>query len=267
MIFTRCFLASILVSLLLGACSVLELPVVEGAGPVPTAELPAAATGTPTIVWFPASPTPAPLSFATYTATPEMRPGVGNTTVSDSFTDAKLWDTATSNEGSASVERNRLTLAVQPEVYLFSLRHGLSLDDFYAEITARPNLCRGADDYGVLIRASVVVYYRFSLNCNGMAQVDRISAGSRQLLQSAVPSGDAPRGSPGEVRIGVWAVESEMRLFLNGRYQFTVTHPSPRSGTIGVFARSAGDTPVTITFSDLTIQDVSYAPPTRTLAP
>ena len=77
-----------------------------------------------------------------------MRPGVGQTTLSDSFTDAGLWDTAASDKGSASVDRNRLTIVVQPEVYLFSLRRGLSVDDFYAEVTASLNLCRGADDYG-----------------------------------------------------------------------------------------------------------------------
>jgi hypothetical protein len=196
-----------------------------------------------------------------------MRPGIGQTTLRDSFEDEALWDTAASNKGSASIDRGRLTLAVQPEVYLFSLRHSLNVDDFYAEITARPNLCRGTDDYGLLIRASRVAYFRFSLSCNGMVQVDRISAGTRQSLQTPAPSGDAPRGSPGEVRIGVWADGPEMRLFLNGRYQLTVKNPAPRAGTIGVFVRSAGDTPVTVNFLDLTIQEITYVPSTATPMP
>ena len=262
----RSFLSLLLTALLAG-CSVLELPALPTSTPAAPEKPTPTAAGTATIVWFPPSPTPVPPSFATYTPTPEMRPGVGNTTLSDSFTDPDLWESRASPQASASVERNRLTLAVQPGVYLFSLRRGLALDDFYAEITARPSLCRGADDYGLLIRASGSAYYRFSLTCNGTVQADRISAGTRQSLQGALPSGDAPRGSPGEVRIGVWAVGAEMRLFLNGRYQFSINNPNMRTGTIGVFARSGGDTPLTVTFSDLVIQDVSYIPPTRTPMP
>jgi hypothetical protein len=268
MIFTRRFLASLLLCAALAACSVPEAPGDPNAAEEATAtgtleKVP----GTPTIDWFPATPTLTPPPFATHTATPEMHPGVGQTTLSDSFTDEELWDTTTSDKGSANIDRNRLTLAVQPKVYMISLRHKLALNDFYAEITARPNLCRGDDDYGLLVRANAVAYYRFALSCNGMVKAERISVGTRQPLQEAVLSGDAPRGSPGEVRIGVWAVGTEMRLFLNGRYQFTVRNPNYRSGTIGVFARAAGDTPVTINFSDLVIQEVDYAPPPATLTP
>ena len=119
---------------------------------------------------------------------------------------------------------------------------------------------REGDDYGVLIRANAVAYYRFALSCKGTVRAERISSGTRQILQDWLPSGDAPRGSPGEVRIGVWAAGNEMRLFLNGRYQFSVRNPNYRSGTIGVFARAAGDTPVTVNFSDLVIRAVEYAP-------
>ena len=269
MIFKSQFLLFLLLPGLLAGCGL--LPVLPESTPTPVGTESFVSfpqpTATPTIDWFPASPTPSPLPYATLTATPEMRPGVGQTTLSDSFTDAGLWDTAASDKGSASVDRNRLTIVVQPEVYLFSMRRGLSVDDFYAEVTASLNLCRGADDYGVLIRASRAAYFRFSLNCDGMVQADRISAGSRQQLQRPVLSGDAPHGAPGEVRIGVWASGSQMRLFLNGRYQFTITHPAPRNGTIGVFARSAGDTPISINFTDLVIQDVAYSPATRTPAP
>ncbi len=268
MIFTRRFLASLLLCAALAACSVLDLPGGLQAAVTPTlTPTIVEPTGTPTIDWFPATATNTSPPYATQTATPEMRPGLGQITLSDSFTDEEVWNTAVSDDGRASVDRNRLTLAVQPEVYMLSLRRGPVLGDFYAEITARLNLCRGGDDYGLLVRATAVAYYRFSLTCNGTVRADRVSVGTRQSLQEEVPSGDAPRGSPGEVRIGLWAVGSEMRLFLNGRYQFTVRNTNYRSGTIGVFARSAGDTPVTISFSDLAIQDVEYAPPPPTPKP
>ncbi len=58
-----------------------------------------------------------------------------------------------------------------------------------------------------------------------------------------LPSGDVPPGAPGEVRIGMWAVGPDMRLFLNGRYQFSITDKSYPIGTIGVFVNSAGEYP------------------------
>jgi hypothetical protein len=162
------------------------------------------------------------------------------------------------------VENNRLTLAVQPGVYFISLRHNLVLDDFYAEITARTSLCRSANDYGLLIRAVPVAYYRYALSCDGNMRLERVSVSERHPLYLRTPSADAPSGAPAEVRLGVWAVGPEMRFFLNGRWQFTYNDPNLSSGTLGVFARSAGDTAVTVSFSDLVVRSVSYALPTVT---
>lgn len=216
---------------------------------------------TSTTVWFPPSVTPSPAAYSTYPPTPEMRPGIGITFLTDDFSNKTQWDTATSDQGSAAIEDNKLILAAQGKVYLMSLRHDLSLDDYYAEITARPSLCRGDDTYGVLVRANAVAYYRFALSCNGTTGAERISVGTRQLLQSPLPSGDVPPGSPGEARIGIWAVGRDIRLFLNGRYQFSINDGSNPIGTIGVFVNSAGDSPLIVTFSDLTIQRVNFTAP------
>ncbi len=116
---------------------------------------------------------------------------------------------------------NRLSLAVQPGYYLSSMRRELPLSDFYAEITARPSLCRGDDNYGVIARGVGSSFYRFVLTCNGEIRAERISGGTRLPIYDPVPSGDVAR-PPQEVRIGIWAVGEEMRLFLNDRYQFSV---------------------------------------------
>ena len=224
------------------------------------------ATPTETIVWFPASATATQLLFPTYTGTPDMSPGIGRVTLEDDFSDEEVWDIAKSDNGSASINRNRLTLAVQPGYYLASMRRELPLSDFYAEITARPSLCRGEDNYGMVVRGVGSSFYRFVLACNGMIRAERISGGTRLPLQESIPSGDAP-GAPGEVRMGIWAVENEMRLFLNERYQFSIVDPSFPIGAFGVFVRSTGETPVTVTFSDLTVYDVHYTLPTKTPIP
>jgi hypothetical protein len=192
-----------------------------------------------------------------------MSPGIGRMTLEDDFSDDDVWDTAKSDNGSAVINRNRLTLAVQPGYYLSSMRRELPLSDFYAEITARPSLCRGEDNYGLIIRGVGSSFYRFLLNCSGLVWAERISGGTKLTIYEPVSSGDAP-GAPGEVRIGMWAVGSEMRLFLNERFQFSVTEGTFPIGAFGVFVRSTDETPVTVLFSDLTIYDVNYTPPTRT---
>ena len=234
----------------------------------PTETPPPSATPTPTetIVWFPPSATATQLAMPTYTGTPDMSPGIGRVMLEDDFSDESVWDTAVSDHGSASLNRNHLTLVVQPGYYMASMRRELPLSDFYAEITARPSLCRGEDNYGFVVRGVGSSFYRFVLSCNGQVRAERISGGTRLPIQEPLLSWDAP-GAPGEVRIGIWAVGREMRLFLNGRFQFGVSEPTFPSGALGVFVRSTGETPVTVTFSDLAVYEVDYVLPTKTPIP
>ncbi len=243
-------------TLLISSCSTLDAILATPTFSIPTqTPLPS-----PTYNWFPASETPTPGAFSTQLPTPEMRPGLGTITLTDSLTRASLWDTATSDEASAEVLSGQINLAAQRKVFMYSLRHNLSVNNFYAEITARPNLCRGNDTYGILIRANAVAYYRFALSCDGNVSAERNSGSKRQELQSPLPSGDVPPGAPGQVRIGVWAVGTEMRLFLNDHFQFSITDANYPNGTIGVFVNSTSDNPIVVSFSDLTIRDVDYSP-------
>lgn len=256
MMFLRFFTLILITGIGSSACAFTDnlnatpTPIILTETPVPTS----------TIVWFPPSITPSPAAFATYPPTPEMRPGLGAMLVTDDFSKKSLWNTAVSDQGSAAINDNQLNLAAQGNVYMLSLRHDLVVSNYYAEITARPNLCRPDDSYGFLVRANAVAYFRFALYCNGTVSAERISVDTRELLQTPVLSGDVPPGAPGEVRIGVWAVGTEMRLFLNGRYQFSIDNPNYPSGTVGVFVNSGGDNPIIVSFSDLTVQEVNFTP-------
>ena len=229
--------------------------------PMPATETP---VPTSTIVWFPPSATPTSQFLATKAPTPEMRPGLGADLVTDDFSDPFLWDIAVSNEASSIINDQRLTLAAKSQVTMTSLRGNLLIENYYAEITAQPSLCRGEDSYGFLIRANGGSYYRFALACDRTVRAERVSNSVRLVLQQPLPSGDVPPGAPGNVRIGIWAVGRELRLFLNGRFQFSINDPSFPIGTVGVFVRSAGETPVIVSFSDLVIQEVDYVLPTAT---
>ncbi|HND48968.1 MAG TPA: hypothetical protein PLQ75_09845 [Anaerolineales bacterium] len=256
-------LRSGLLALLLTSCSALDEMLATNT-PSPATETPAP---TSTIIWFPPSATPTLQFLSTKAPTPEMRPGLSNELLRDDFSSPFDWDVVTSNDASAVMQDNRLTLAVQSQVYMTSLRHDTLLTDYYAEITAQPSLCKGEDSYGFLIRADGGSYYRFALACDGTVRAERVSNSVRLVLQKPIPSGDVPPGAPGNVRIGVWIVGNEMRLFLNGRFQFSINDPSFPIGTVGVFVRSAGETATIVSFSDLVIQEVDYIPPTPTATP
>lgn len=232
-----------------------EYPIQNNVPSTSTAKPPTA-----TIVWFPPTETPTAQPFVTKAPTPERKPGVGDLSVSDDFSSPTLWNPAVSEDATVDLSQNRLTIAVQPGVNAFRIRKGPVLTDFYVEITARPSLCRGPDEYGLLFRApSNVAYYAFVLSCNGTARAERVRFSRSYPLHPAVPSADVPMGAPGKVRLGVWVSGSEMRYFLNGRYQFSTTDPTYKSGAVGAFAHSLGETPVTVLFSDLSVYDVIYS--------
>jgi len=259
----RLFILLLLFGLpLINACLPLNsIPATEP--PLPTDTPPPTAT----IDWFPASATPTLKVLPTNTATPEMNPGIGQELINDNFSDKTLWDTVDSDLASSTIKDNHLTLAVEPGFSVVSLRREGTFGDFYAEITVHIRLCRADDSYGIIIRSIGDSFYRFILSCNGLIHVERIKSSVRLSLSESIPSADVPMGAPGEVRIGMWAVGGEMRLFLNGRYQFSVMEKTFPSGAFGVFAQSRGDSPVTVTFSDLKVYDVNYIAPTMTPSP
>lgn len=258
-------LLALLTVFMLSACA----PAVEQTPPSLPTE-PPTATATPTIIWFPATNTPTPLPPSSPSPTPPSLPGVGSLLLQDDFSDPALWNTRTSEQAFIAIENNRLYLAARaPKLLIISDRRDTPLlTDFYAEVTARTSLCAPGDEYGMLVRFnSFQDFYRFTINCDGTIRADRVQGGTSLPMQPPVTSGDAPRGAPGEARIGVWVSGTEFRFFLNGRYQFTINDPLLRSGGLAVFARAGGETQLGVNFSDLTIHSVSYASPTPTVTP
>jgi hypothetical protein len=223
--------------------------------------LPPTVTATPTVVWFPPTATFTPYPTVVIEPTPEQRPGIGDMILEDDFSDPQVWTSSISEEGSVALGVNELTIAIaenNERAYLVSTRIEPSLSDFYMEITANPMMCRGKDEYGVLLRvASQADYYRFSLSCDGSVRMDRIYHGQATSPQTWLLSGAVPPGAPSSSRLGVWAVGDEMRFFVNDEYQFTVTDPLLPSGLLGVFARSASDMAVTVNFSNLVVYTVT----------
>lgn len=212
-------------------------------------------TPTSTPVWFPPTPTNTPRPTTAITPTVDVQPKYGKALFQDKFKDPKQWTLGSKPAGSVALGGGELTIAVsQPGGYLFSVRQGTALADFYAEVTASPSICKGGDEYGMLVRVSESVeFYRFALTCDGQARVDRYVSGRASSPQPPVLSGAVPPGAPSESRLAVLAISSELSFFANGEYLFSVHDPSLPSGTLGVFAHSNGQTAVTVNFSDLQV--------------
>lgn len=258
--------AGISVLALLSGCAA-PAPVIFTATPEPTATNTIEPTAT--IIWFPATATYTPYPTREITPTVNLRPELGEILLEDDFTGDE-WQTGRSPQGSVAYGNGELTLAVSAEEgTLLSLRSVPQFDDFYLEINVQPSLCRSGDAYGLLLRASSPGdLYRLLINCDGSLRLERLK-GSRSLaLQDWTPSGQLPPGGFLETRLGVWAGGEEIRVLINDELQFVINDPVWTSGQVGVYARAAGTTPLTVSFSDLVVYSIDPgAPPLQSSPP
>jgi hypothetical protein len=211
---------------------------------------------TPTTDWFPATPTHTVIPTLAMTATPEMLTDIGNVILEDTFTDEAQWALFRRPSGTAALGNDELTLAISaPRTYISSQRQGTVLSAYFLEITASPNLCREGDSYGVLVRIqSETDYARLVLNCSGFLRFERVHNNEVVVLQDWTASGQVRPGAPIEYRLGIWSAGEELRIFVNGAFQFSTQENTLLNGGVGVFARSAGETAVSVSFSELSVR-------------
>jgi hypothetical protein len=186
-----------------------------------------------------------------------MRPGVGSLLVDNLLSGESQWQTGRFSAGNITLVNDTITLAIQqPKTSLLSLEMKNTLRDFYLETKINIGLCKSNDVYGLVVRAiSEYNYYRFLVDCQGYARAERVRDGATTLMQDWMPTG-LPPGAPLDVSLGIWVSGSEMRLFANNAYIFSVKDPVFTDGTVGIFARADGDSPVTVSFSEMTISSV-----------
>lgn len=240
----------------LSAC----LPEPPSPTPVPPTTTPTVTpTITPTIVWFPPTPTHTPAPTIRIAPTQDTSPVYGAEILADPFTNKTLWQTSQTTGGNITYGDGELTLAVSdPKATLISLRKSPQLSDFYLEMDVTPSLCRGGDNYGVLIRAgSNQNFYRVMISCSAQVRLERYRNAYTAPLVDWIGSGQLFPDALGTSRLGIYAVGSELRIYINRVLQFVTRDPAFTSGNLGVYARSAGDTPLTVSFSNLTVYEVT----------
>jgi hypothetical protein len=240
-------------SLLLSACVAATPAPMPTLTPEPTSTL-APATVLPT-VWFPPTATFTPFPTPERTPTEAIEIEYGPVLFQDDFSDPSQWESRISGEGKASLANNEMAIVItEPHGFYFSLRRAPDLGDFYLEITASPTLCMGEDEYGLMLRvASEGDYYRYSLSCDGQVRLDRIYKGGAGTLVDWKPGAGVPPGAPSSARLGVRMQGEEMRFFVDGLEQFSISDPLLPIGRVGLFGRSASENAVTVGFSDLVV--------------
>lgn len=268
-------LLALLVLVLLAGCSG---PGFAAQGtPTPTEEALAPPTAAPletpteTIVWFPPTDTPTPRPTATVQPTQDMRPGLGAQILTDPFLNTAFWPTYRIPAGSVGYGNGELTLAVhQPRELLSTLRKDTVLEDFYLEVSVEPSLCRGADNFGLLFRSlSEWNTYRFAISCEGQIRIERVRNGSVYPLKDWAPGEMLLPANTRTMRLGLLAAGEEFRFFIDDIYQFSVRDPIFTSGQVGLFARSTGETALTVSFQDMAVWavDAESVRPTATPEP
>lgn len=243
--------------LMMGFLSACIAPTAEPTPFPPTETATITPTVTATIDWFPATATPTLRPTQVIEPTPEMRPGVGSLLVDNLLSSGSQWQTGRFSAGNITLVNDKLTIAIQqPKSSLLSLEMKNILRDFYLETKVNIGLCKSNDVYGLVVRAiSEYNYYRFLVDCQGNARAERVRDGATTLMQDWTPTG-LPPGAPLDVSLGIWVVGSEMRLFANNAYIFGVKDPVFTDGTVGIFARADGDSPVTVSFSEMSVSSV-----------
>jgi hypothetical protein len=216
-------------------------------------------TATATIVWFPPTSTYTPFPTRQIEPTQEMRPAIGQVIFSDDFTSTGSWPTQRADAGSVAYNLQELSFAVKaPRGHVFSLLPEPRFDNFYLEVNAQPSICRTADSYGIHLRSAAAREgYRLVINCSGQLRFERETNYTTTPLQDWTPSGQILPGMLLKNRIGIWAVGREIRVFVNDVFQFAVQDRLFTEGQIGFFARAAGDLPITVSFSDLTVSAIN----------
>ena len=213
-----------------------------------------------TPIWFPPTETPTPIPSLTLRATQDLRPGIQAQPTTDSFSPGG-WQTFKNEAGQAAYGQSELTLAVSLDKgTLSSLRISPLPGDSYLEITATPSLCQGADIFGLYLRAaSLGNGYRLLVTCAGLLRLERLNHNELVVLQDWIPGVGILPGGLLPLRLGIWAYGKELRIFANDEFQFSTLDPLWSAGQLGVYARAASASPLTVSFSNLTVRALDPA--------
>ncbi|MFW5713055.1 MAG: hypothetical protein ACOCYU_00105 [Brevefilum sp.] len=224
----------------------------------PTATSTATPIPSPTIDWFPDTPTPTFAAIVTPTPQPTLEGtlvGITELLVDDQFTDESQWQTPQTQSGNAAFGTQNLSLAVaRPDTTLVSLSQYSLSPNFYLEMTVQTSLCEPLDQFGILFwHESNNDFYRLIINCAGQYRLELVQRGQNFVVHDWEAASQMALSAPATNRLALWVHNGTLQFFINDVIQFEEQIAKDRSGPLGVFARTVLGQAVTIRFSDLQI--------------
>jgi len=216
-------------------------------------------TTTPTIQWFPATATPMAVAQSTATPDPANQLVFGQPLFADTFTGGSNWQDSQTQSGIVTAKDGAITLAVKTaQGSLVTLRENTLLNNFYLETTVkRVAFCNENDQIGVLFRAQDAQnFYRVMINCQGTVALQQMVGGTPTMLVDWKPSSQVPSGLWMPFKIGIWTYGRSIRVYINDQLFLDDTRDTFASGGIGFSAKAVGDTPLTVSFSELNVYQV-----------
>ena len=268
-----------LVGVLLAACQAGPTATPEPQAPVPTDTAPAeptatetapsptatsaataTATATPTET---ASPTPAATDTAPVPATPDPNQGVGDVVYNETFDGTQGWGWGFSDDAVAFTTENGAVKAVTTvgdAGWRVTIGPGASWLDQQIVLKTDTTACTENDEFGLLYRGAlddqtgILNGYVFKVTCGGKASVDVIRDNQPSVLVQPL---DVSVNKTGENTLTVWAGRGEMRYYINGVYVATAQDSTFTSGRLGLFVRDRNGGGMTVSFTDLTVRNVT----------
>lgn len=240
-----------------------EPPVVTATAPAPT--LQSTQTQEPTDAGVTeASPTTESSPTATLAPTPTLsssdpRAALGEPTFTDSFDDYDNWSFSDDEHTGMTVNDGRLEMvAFNPDFWEGWTITWVSGVDFYAEMTAAPQNCSGADRYGILFRAAndASEGYLFGFTCDGQYSL-RIWNGDEFLeVVDWTASPHIKAGAGNTNRVGVLTDSDSIKLYANGNLLQEVHDDTYEEGHVGVFVGSANTEDFTVYIDQMDWWDI-----------
>ncbi len=227
-------------------------------------------TSTPMNTLMPSS-TLAPLSSGGGTSTPPptLTPGSGSTTSNDirlklgaptgvdPMNNAQAWTWPTGHNSFTSIDFQngmmRFTGLTKDSGWRLPLLAATS--DVYVEMTAAPQDCSGADNYGIIFRVPVLKEadrgYLFGVSCEGTYALWKWDGkvepkGKATMLIQWTGSDKINTGSGAFNRVGAMAYGDRLLLYINGAKVGEVKDTSYVGGNFGIFVNPSDETPFTI---------------------
>jgi hypothetical protein len=227
---------------------------------VPATDAPDA-TATPT-----ETPTPTQTPTATLTPTPEPPPddptiGLGDPDFEDNFDNPAYWLVFDSADSNLVLQDSQLryTNKIANNFTLWRASWP-TIQDYYLDVVAEvPGDCSGKDEWGFLFRTPEATKgHLFTVTCDGFYRLRLWDGTDMDVLVARAESEHINTGSGAVNRIGVKAVDEEIRLYVNGHLLATViSNVYDQVGPYGVTTNSVNTANLTVHFSELRYWDLA----------